>query len=119
MMPYIQSRYRSGVALGVRLMRVSPAELTIGSVLKSAGGRAGKVDYMVVSAPFFIYGVNLSRFLSRAMQHQSMVVNLTTVVGQTLSDSPVMNRAADGKALVHYHYRSIPFFFHWRLSASA
>ncbi len=99
---FIDSRFRSGEALGVRLRFTSTEGLTADAVLCGAG-RAEQTDIMLITAPFFLYGVDLSRFLQRAMQHKSAVVQLASVVGSG------GEKLREGFS--HYRYIPVPICF--------
>ena len=75
---YIDSRFRGGEALGVRLRFWDSGTLTAGDMLP----REEEADLMLLSAPFFLYGVDLTRFFQRAMQHRAGAVSPASVVGQ-------------------------------------
>ena len=96
----IRSRFRDGEALGISLRFTRPEKLTAENVL---GAQPDSSDIMFVSEPFFLYGVDLSRFLQRAMQHKSPVVDLASVVGRS--------GATLREGFSHYRYRPLPLHF--------
>jgi transcriptional regulator with XRE-family HTH domain len=98
---YIDGRFRGGEALGIRLRFTSPEALTAEAALGCF--RQGEGDLMLVTEPFFLYGVDLTRFLQRAMQRKSPAVNLASVVGQ--GGTPLR------EGFSHYAYRPLPLFF--------
>ncbi len=106
---FIRDRFRGGEALGVRMDFADPEALTTESVLRAF--REGKGDVVFLSEPFFLYGVDLTRFLQRAMQHKSDAVGLACVVGQ--GGRPLR------EGFSHYEYRSLPLYFLQRKFLSA
>lgn len=96
---YINRRFSGGEALGVRLRFAGLDGLTVEAAL---GGGKG-ADIMLITEPFFLYGVDLSRFMQRAMQHKSAVVNLASVVG---SDGEQLREGYS-----QYLYQSVPIYF--------
>ena len=76
---YIHRRFQGGELLGIRLQCLAVEELAAWETLRVE--RSRDTDVMFISAPFFVYGVDLSRFFQRAMQHKNAVVRLASVVG--------------------------------------
>ena len=87
---YVLQRFRNGEYLGIQFL-VNPTEIW-------------ETNLMLISEPVFLYGVDLTRFLQRAMHHPDSVVNLQTVVGNG-NELPVS--ITD----MSYYYRSVPFYF--------
>lgn len=101
---YIDMRYAGGMALGAHLSFFSWEGRPKNSVSHPA-------NTMLVSAPLFIYGVDLTRFFQRAMQRQSEIVGLTNVVGASGAEfAPGYGGRSEG-GYTHYYYRSIPICF--------
>lgn len=95
---YIGHRFREGEALGIQLCFSTPdAEEPPTDAPQKCR------NLMLVTEPFFMYGVDLTRFIQRAMQHRSDIVNMTSVVG------------AGGKPIAEgfsqYLYQSLPVYF--------
>ena len=95
---YIDARFRGGAALGIRLRFAAPETLCL-----AEAGAEKNAELLLIPRPFFIYGVDLTRFLQRAMQHRGALVNMTSVVGAEGDTSK------DGFS--HYAYRSVPLYF--------
>lgn len=95
---YIDRRFCGGDMLGIRLSFTEP-----GVAILSDGEISADTAVMLIPRPFFIYGVDLTRFLQRAMQQKSAVVQLGSVVGAGEWSK------RDGYA--HYGYRRVPLLF--------
>ncbi len=95
---YIDERFRGGALLGIRLRFTAPEALRLAETT-----RRRPADVLLIPEPFFIYGVDLTRFLQRAMQRRGELVNLTSVVGGR------GGTGADGFS--HYAYQSVPLYF--------
>lgn len=113
---YIKNRYGDGDTLGICLRYQPMGILDLDTILLNNEEWFRNSSLMVVPEPFFIYGVDLTRFMQRAMQHKDRVVNLVSVIGSTdakLSSRVPMEREDQG-GLANYCYQSIPLFFLWK-----
>lgn len=99
---FIDKRFRGGETLGVQLRFTSLDGLTADAVIPDAT-QVKQASIMLITSSFFLYGVDLSRFLQRAMQHKSAVVQLESVVGSG------GQKVREGFS--HYQYKPVPVFF--------
>ena len=100
---FIRKRFQNGSPLGLHLLLVSD----IREIHYSAD------NFMLINAPVFIYGVNLTRFLQRAMNNRSGFVNMAWVVGENGKTLGKMKTGAwrDGNLKNNYAYHSTPIYF--------
>ena len=101
---YIKERFAAGERLGIRLhCRTDDEQMR---------EKNGDEHFMLVSEPFFIYGVDLTRFLQRGMQHRNAVVNLACVVGKykRIQAAELLNEEKKG-SFSQYDYEATPFYF--------
>ena len=87
---YVRRRFRNGESLGIQFLRF-PENISA-------------KNYMVIAKPVFLYGVDLTRFMQRAMHHPDSVVNLQTVIGKD-------KNGAKYKAGLSYDYCSTSFYY--------
>lgn len=88
---YIRDRFCNGESIGIQLC--------------NGPDYIAEENYMVISAPIFLYGVDLTRFMQRAMRHSNSIVNLKTVIGE--NDKKTMASKPESS----YNYCSIPIHF--------
>ncbi len=86
----IRQRYRNGESLGIQFSDLSNG--------------VSEENFMLIANPVFVYGVDLTRFMQRAMSHPDSIVNLQTVVGKGKS-------ARDSQTCSTYEYCATPFYF--------
>ena len=101
---YIEERFSAGERLGIQLhCRTDDRQLYENN---------GDEHFMLVSEPFFIYGVDLTRFLQRGMQHRNAAVNLACVVGnyKRIHGGELLNEEKKG-GFSQYDYEATPFYF--------
>ncbi len=76
---YIDHRFQGGESLGIQIQFADSAKESIWPTLQAE--RFMHSNIMLITEPFFIYGVDLTRFIQRAMQNRNTIVNLVSVVG--------------------------------------
>ncbi len=105
---YINQRLSGGGAIGVQLQFADPTNETIWSILRTE--QFMRCNIMLVAEPFFIYGVDLTRFIQRAMQNRNTIVNLISVIGDEKNSIYLALRAKES-GFFQYQYQMLPAFF--------
>lgn len=110
---YIIERYHHGEKLGVCIRYQQRGILDLETIVSTDKEWFEGSNLMIVPEPFFIYGVDLTRFIQRAMQYKEQVVNLVSVVGDIKSQFSYNLQVdrEDRSNLSSYCYQSVPFFF--------
>jgi len=110
---YIKNRYGDGDTLGICLRYQPMGILDLDTILLNNEEWFRDSSLMVVPEPFFIYGVDLTRFMQRAMQHKDRVVNLVSVIGSANGgfSSKVSLKREERNNIANYDYQPIPMFF--------
>ena len=104
---YIDQRFHGGEALGIQLQFADPTDKTIWSALQTQ--RYMHCNLMLIAEPFFIYGVDLTRFIQRGMQNRNTIVNLVSVIGN--EDGSIFPTVkVNDSGFFHYRYQSLPVF---------
>ncbi len=105
---YIDHRFRGGEAVGIQIQFADPADRTLWSILRTDQFKHGNI--MLISEPFFIFGVDLTRFIQRAMQNRNTIINLISVIGDGKgSVFPALKTWESG--FFQYQYQMLPVFF--------
>ena len=110
---YIKNRYGDGDTLGICLRYQPMGILDLDTILLNNEEWFRDSSLMVVPEPFFIYGVDLTRFMQRAMQYKDRVVNLVSVIGNAdigFSSKIPVDREERSNT-INYEYQLIPMFF--------
>ena len=102
---YIEARFRGGEVLNVKLRFVDSSEIGPAALLAEHGSWLPSSDIMLITQPFFLYGVDLTRFMQRAMQREGTIINMTSVVGHSDEFEDLSVAGAT------YFYESLPLFF--------
>ena len=105
---YIDQRFLGGETIGIKILFFDTAIETICPILRT--DRFANCNIMLVTEPFFIYGVNLTRFIQRAMQNRNTIVNLISVIGNK-KDCIFSAVNTNGGGYSQYQYQSLPIFF--------
>ncbi len=105
---YIDHRFQGGKSLGIQIQFIDSALNSIWLTLQTE--RFMHSNIMLVAEPFFIYGVDLTRFIQRAMQNRNTIVNLISVIGdEKNSVFPALKTKESG--FFQYQYQMLPVFF--------
>lgn len=105
---YIDHRFQDGKSLGIQIQFTDYAKESIWPTLQAE--RFMHSNIMLIAEPFFIYGVDLTRFIQRAMQNRNTIVNLVSVVGdERTSIYPALKAKENG--FFQYQYQMLPGFF--------
>lgn len=101
---YIDERFDYGRRLGISITcHIGTENDLVNEIIQ-------RQNYvMLVTKPMLIYGVDLTRFLSRGMEHRNAVVNLASVVGRyrRIGSSSEKKDAL----LSQYDYEATPLYF--------
>ena len=105
---YIDHRFHGGESLGIQIQFIDSALNSIWLTLQTE--RFMHSNIMLVAEPFFIYGVDLTRFIQRAMQNRNTIVNLISVIGDEKNSAfPALKTKENG--FFQYQYQMLPGFF--------
>lgn len=105
---YINQRFQGGESLGIQIQFTDYAKESIWPTLQAE--RFMHSNIMLIAEPFFIYGVDLTRFIQRAMQNRNTIVNLASVIGNKRNSVfPALKARESG--FFQYQYQMLPVFF--------
>ena len=105
---YIDHRFHGGKSLGIQIQFTDSAKESIWPTLQDE--RFMHSNIMLIAEPFFIYGVDLTRFIQRAMQNRNTIVNLISVIGDEKNSAfPALKTKENG--FFQYQYQMLPVFF--------